>query len=138
MLKFRIELCLMTLIAWICACLMLGSLVCPELGFLVWILWLCMWKQIGNMMFSPKRAALAWAKTPETHPCYYARSRLSELVLLEQETLSSKRNSLAWARIRSDLELPSIWSLAQTRVTRLSEIALSPRRDLLAWARTTA
>jgi len=127
----------MTLIAWICACLMLGSLVCAELGFLVWIFGLYMWKQIENLMFLPKWAALAWAKILETHCCLCANCRLGKLVSLERETFSSKRDNLAWARIRSDFELPSAWSLAQARMIRLSEIALSSGRDLLAWARTT-
>ena len=71
-------------------------------GFWVWDFGLYMWKQIGNLMFSPKQVALAWAKTPKTHPCSYTNCRLGELIFLEWETLSSKRNSLNWARIRSD------------------------------------
>jgi len=63
----------------------------------------CMWKQIGILMISPRRAALAWAKIPEFHPCCCARSRLGKLVSLERESLSSRRNNLAWVRICSNI-----------------------------------
>jgi len=96
----------------------------------------CMWKQIGILMISPRRAALAWAKIPEIQPCCCARSRIGELVSLEWESLSSRRNSLAWARIRSNFEVALCLksrpgesgspkrdnSLAQARSSSLSEI----------------
>jgi len=69
-------------------------------------------------------------------PCLYARSRLGEPVSLERESLSSKRDNLAWARIRPEFGLFFVLSLAHARMTRLSERVFLPRRDLLAWART--
>jgi len=64
-------------------------------------------------------------------PWFCARSRLGK-------SLSSKRDSLAWARIRPEFGLLSVLSLAQAKMTRLSERAFLPMRDLLAWARTPA
>ena len=97
----------------------------------------CMWEQIGNLVFLPKLATLAWAKTHETHPPFLREiSPRRANIAWARVTLSSKRDSLAWARIRPKFELFSILSLAQARMTRLSERAFLPRRDLLAWART--
>jgi len=85
-----------------------------------------------NEQLSPER------KHQKLIPYLCARSRLGEPVSLERESLSSKRDSLAWARIRPEFGLFSVLSLAQARMTRLSEKAFLPRRDLLAWARTPA
>jgi len=96
----------------------------------------CMWKQIEILMVSPRRAALGWAKIPEAHPWYCARSRLGELVSPERESISSRRDSLAWARIRSDFGVTPCLesrpgesdspkrdnSLAHARSSSLSEI----------------
>jgi len=98
----------------------------------------CMWKQIGNLVFSSKRAAFAWAKTPGTHPYHYARSRLGKLVLPERETLSSKRNSLAWARVRSYFWVAHCLEPRSSKTDPPKRDGLSPGLDLLAGARTTA
>jgi len=49
-------------------------------------------------------------------PCLCARSCLGESVSLERESLSSKRDSLAWARIRPEFGFFSVSSLAQARI----------------------
>ena len=59
-------------------------------------------EQIGILVISSRRAALAWAKISKSRICHYARSRLGELGSLEREILSSKQTNLAWARICSD------------------------------------
>jgi len=71
-------------------------------------------------------------------PYLCVRSRLGEPVSLERESLLSKRDSLAWARICPEFGLFSVSSLAQARMPCLSERAFLPGRDLLAWARTSA
>ena len=86
-----------------------------------------------------RRVASAWAKMPEIHPWCCARSRLGELVSSERESISSRRNSLAWARVRSDFGVaPCLesrpgesdspkqdYSLAQARSSSLSEFHCS-------------
>jgi len=127
----------MSLIEELCAKLMFEMYIWVHDLVLPWILGWCMWKQIGNLVFSPKRAALAWAKTSRTHPCHCMRSRLGELVLAKRETLFSKRNNLVWARVHSDF-----W-VAHCLEPRLGENdppkrdSFSPRRYRLAWVRTT-
>jgi len=103
-----------------------------------WILGWYMREQIGNLVFSPKRAALAWAKTLGTRLCHCTRSRLGELVSPERETLSSKRNSLAWARVRSDFWVVHCLEPRSGKNDPPKQDGLSPRLDLPAWARTTA
>ena len=69
-------------------------------------------------------------------PCFCARSRLGEPVWLERESLSSKRDSLAWARIRPEFGLFSVSSLAQ--VPRSGENDSPKRKSPFAWARPSS
>ena len=85
---------------------------------------------LGELL-SPKR------KHQETHLCCCVKSRLGELESPERETISSRRTSLAWARVCPGFQfLPLL-------VSRLGETGsperddLSPRLDFLAWARAT-
>jgi len=86
--------------------------------------------RLGELL-SPER------KHQETHLYSCAKSRLGELGSPKRETISSRRISLAWARVRlSFLFLPLL-------VSRLGETGsperdnLLPRLDFLAWARAT-
>jgi len=79
-------------------------------------------EHIEILIILPRRAALAWAKVSESYICLCARSRLGELESLEREIISSKRTSLAWARVCSDS-----WG-AQCKRSRPGE-SNSPKRD---------
>jgi len=113
----------------------------------VWVLELCNWvydwivldfwtiaceNRLGIWYFRLSEQLSLERKHHKLILCLCARSRLGDTVSLEWESLSSKRDSLAWARIRLEFGLFSVSSLARARMTRLSERALSPGRDLLA------
>jgi len=55
---------------------------------------------------SPKR------KHQKLTHCHYANYRLGEPVSLERDSFSSKRDSLAWARLHPEFRLFSVLSLA--------------------------
>jgi len=94
--------------------------------------------RLGIWYFRLSEQLLPERKHQKLIPCLCARSRLGEPVSLERVSLSSKRDSLAWARICPEFGLFSVSSLAQARMTRLSERALLSGRDLPDWARTSA
>jgi len=76
------------------------------------------------LVVSPRRVALAWAKIPEDHLCHYAKSRLGELGSPERDNISSRRASLAWARVRPR------FVIRHCMMSRPGEIN-SPKRDRL-------
>jgi len=80
---------------------------------------------------SPKR------NYQRNHPCSCAKSRLGELESLKRDLFSSKRASLAWARVRPSFYF---WPLLESRLGEIDspeQDGLSPRLDYLAWARPT-
>ena len=98
----------------------------------------CMWEQVRNMIFSPRRVTLAWAKTPENPPYFCMKPRLGELKLLEREALSSKWTSLAWARVCPGFYSCHCLEPRSGETYWLKRDGLSPGLDCLAWARITA
>jgi len=97
-----------------------------------------MWEQVRNLVFSPRRVALAWAKTLENPSMFLCET-------------SPKRAEVAWARDTlvqanqlSLSESSPIFLFCPRLEPHSGEIdspkrhGLSPGLDFLAWARTTA
>ena len=74
------------------------------------------------LVILPRRATLAWAKISEDRLCHCVKSRLGELESLEWENFSSRRASLAWARVR-------LWLLNCHYKRSCPGESSSPKRD---------